>query len=242
MVRQWQDDTSVRMEEEFMDRATYTNHAKAWDFVEEYAQARETDTVAQARRHGNLADLNQSSCSEAAFLEQLVQLTAATSVISVGTGNLVAIAGLVDGLQGSGQLTAVDSSMQGANAIRALFHQLSEATATSLRVVNAKPSVFLPRLNAGDYGLIVVSGEPSNYADTLAQSTRLLVDGGVIVFSDALAMQSSSDGGVVNPADRTDTTVVTRALLNAIDTDESLRGVLLPIGTGLMMAIKHAAR
>ena len=108
--------------------------------------------------------------------------------------------------------------------------------------MNARPSVFLPRLNASDYGLIVVSGDPRNYTDTLAQSTRLLIDDGIIVFSDVLAMQASSEGGVVNPADRTDAAVAMRQLMSSIDADESLHGVLLSIGTGLLLAIKHAAR
>ena len=71
---------------------------------------------------------------------------------------------LINGLDNAGQLTAVDSSTQGIALIRKLFNRLSDDTETTLRAVNASAGVFLPRLNAENYDLIVVAGDPENYA------------------------------------------------------------------------------
>ena len=227
-----------------MDRASYTNHAKAWEFVEEYASARQDGLVdglvATARDQALATGFPESSAMQASLLRLLVRLTSSTSVISVGTGNLVEVAALVDGLAGHGQLTAVDSSAPGAEAVKALVHTVAEASETSLRVVHARPGSFLPRLNAHDYDLIVVSGEVQNYLDTLDQSPRLLSEHGTIVFTDMLAYGSDLDRGVFNPADRDPTTVAMRDLLNRIADDDRLDHALLPVGTGVCIAVNCA--
>ena len=77
----------------------------------------------------------------------------------MGTGSLVETLQLAYALDNKGQLTAVDSTAQGITLIRKAFAELQDETATTLRAVNAPASVFLPRLNANDYDLIVVAGD-----------------------------------------------------------------------------------
>lgn len=225
-----------------MDRGTYTNHAKAWEFVEEYASARQHDLITMARRQAAATGFPHSSAMQAALLSMLVHLTSSRSVISVGTGNLVEVAALIDGLAGHGQLTAVDSSPEGAEAIKSSVRTISEATDTSLRVVHAQPGIFLPRLNAQDYDLIVVSGDAGNYPDTLAQSHRLLSEHGAIVFTDVLAYGSDPERGVFNPADRDAATVTMRDLLDRIADDDQFEDALIPVGTGICVAISCEGR
>ena len=235
-------------ERALMDRASYMNHARAWEFVEAYASARTERFVAMAMEQARATSLNPSSAMQAALLSALVRLTNSASVISVGTGNLAEVAALIDGLDGHGQLTAVDSSLEGADAVRALIRSIGESSDTSLRAVHASPGIFLPRLNAQDYDLIVVSGQASNYSDTLEQSHRLLGDQGVIVFTDVLAFANThhethheshhdeSPSGIFNPADRSVKTVAMRGLLDALDADERIEHTLLPVGTGVCIA------
>ena len=144
---------------------------------------------------------------------------------------------LAHALDNKGLLTAVDSTAQGIALIRKAFAELQDETDTTLRAVNAPASVFLPRLNANDYDLIVVAGDAENYAATFAQASRLLRAHGVIVFTDVLALEDGQ-GGVINPADRSDKAIAMRELLTTVEDDEGFESTLTPDGTGLLIAYK----
>lgn len=217
-----------------MDRAQYANLAKCWEFTEEHARERESEDLLEARTVADQVGLPQSSSAQAQLLAAFVRMSGASSVIAVGTASLVETLQLVNALDHHGQLTAVDSSAQGIALIRKAFATLQDNTDTSLRAVNAPASVFLPRLNAHDYDLIVVAGDIENYSATFAQASRLLRDHGTIVFTDALA-----DGGVVNPADRGDKAVAMRELIATVEEDHEFDSTLTPDGTGLLIAVKR---
>ena len=162
-----------------------------------------------------------------------------SSVIAIGTGSVVETMQLINGLDNAGQLTAVDSSTQGIALIRKLFNRLSDDTETTLRAVNASAGVFLPRLNAENYDLIVVAGDSENYAAAFAQAPRLLKPHAAIVFTDVLAFDSAtSAGGVLNPANRDAKSIAMRELLETVESDERFVTALTPTGTGLLVAVK----
>ena len=158
---------------------------------------------------------------------------------AIGTGSVVETMQLINGLDNAGQLTAVDSSTQGIALIRKLFNRLSDDTETTLRAVNASAGVFLPRLNAENYDLIVVAGDSENYAAAFAQAPRLLKPHAAIVFTDVLAFDSAtSAGGVLNPANRDAKSIAMRELLETVESDERFVTALTPTGTGLLVAVK----
>ena len=200
-----------------MDRTQYTNLAKAWEFTEEHARERESDALTDTRTAADESGQLQGS--------------------AVGTGSLVETLQLAHALDNKGLLTAVDSTAQGIALIRKAFAELQDETDTTLRAVNAPASVFLPRLNANDYDLIVVAGDAENYAATFAQASRLLRVHGVIVFTDVLALEDGQ-GGVINPADRSDKAIAMRELLTTVEDDEGFESTLTPDGTGLLIAYK----
>ena len=183
-----------------MDKTSYANLARAWEYVEDHAYSRQTQALLDAREQAAQCGLAQGSAAQAQLLHTLACMMRSTSVITIGSGSLVEIVQLVDALHGTGQLTAVDSSTQGIALIRKMFFALSDTTQTTLRAVNAPVNVFLPRLNGTDYDLIVVSGDATNYLDTFAQAPRLLREHGVIVFTDMLAFEGDeANGGVPIP-------------------------------------------
>ena len=145
-----------------MDRTQYTNLAKAWEFTEEHARERESDALTDTRTAADESGQLQGSAAQACLLGMLVRITGAASVIAVGTGSLVETLQLAHALDNKGLLTAVDSTAQGIALIRKAFAELQDETDTTLRAVNAPASVFLPRLNANDYDLIVVAGDAEN--------------------------------------------------------------------------------
>jgi len=111
--------------------------------------------------------------------------------------------------------------LRGIALIRKLFNRLSDDTETTLRAVNASAGVFLPRLNAENYDLIVVAGDSENYAAAFAQAPRLLKPHAAIVFTDVLAFDSAtSAGGVLNPANRDAKSIAMRELLETVESDE----------------------
>ncbi|RSX49563.1 methyltransferase [Bifidobacterium castoris] len=221
-----------------MDKRTYDNHAKAWVCIEDHESAREPRIVRDARKLAQQAELAPCPASEGFLLNAFAQMTKATSAIVVGTGSLVETAQLVEGLAGAGKLTAVDSSAAGVAAIRAFFSGIDDTTRTTLRAVNATPSVFLQRLNGNDYDLIVVAGDASNYMPVFDQAPRLLRRGGAVVFTDALATRAPhAKGGLTNPADRGEKAVLMRALLERIEDDERFVSAMTPTGDGVLIAV-----
>ena len=199
------------MKERIMDRTQYTNLAKAWEFTEEHARERESDALTDTRTAADESGQLQGSAAQARLLGMLVRITGAASVIAVGTGSLVETLQLAHALDNKGLLTAVDSTAQGIALIRKAFAELQDETDTTLRAVNAPASVFLPRLNANDYD--------------------------VIVFTDVLALEDGQ-GGVINPADRSDKAIAMRELLTTVEDDEGFESTLTPDGTGLLIAYK----
>ncbi|NMM99462.1 methyltransferase [Bifidobacterium sp. DSM 109958] len=223
-----------------MDKTSYTNLAKAWQYAEDAAAATDPRTLTALRASAESQGFAQDSAAQDDFLRLLVRMTGARSIIAIGTGAVAQTYQLIDGLGGSGLLTAVDSSPAGASAIRAMFNALDDDTDATLRVVNVAVGQFLPRLNAADYDLIVVSGEASNYAPAFAQAERLLRDGGAIIFTDALAFAApDARGGLLNPADRSPKAVTLRALIDEVRGDERFDTALVPVGTGLLVGVKR---
>ena len=120
-----------------MDRTQYTNLAKAWEFTEEHARERESDTLTDTRTATDESGQLQGSAAQARLLGMLVRITGAASVIAVGTGSLVETLQLAHALDNKGLLTAVDSTAQGIALIRKAFAELQDETDTTLRAVNA---------------------------------------------------------------------------------------------------------
>ena len=224
-----------------MDKTSYTNLSRAWEFAEDHAFSRQSPRIAAAREMAHKAGFPQGPAGQAELLSLLVRMTAASSVIMVGTGSVVETLQLAAGLDGAGQLTAVDSSAQGIALVRGLFSTMADQTTARLRAVNAPAQVFLPRLNAGDYDLIAVAGDSDNYAATFEQAPRLLRTHGVVAFTDVFALEdAAANGGTLNPADRSRKAVAMRELVPLVEADERFVTTLTPTGTGMLFAVKIA--
>lgn len=223
-----------------MNKNDYTNHAKAWQYVEQQASSHESEVLRQSRKTAQEAGLSTCTPAEAQVLNVLTRMMNDASIIMIGTGALVETAQLADGLRNTGKLTVVDSSAAGIDMVKELFNYLQEETPTTLRAVNAKPEVFLQRLNGDTYDLMVVNGDAGNYRPAYEQASRLLKKGGVLLLMDALCMESpDSKGGLPNAADRSPKTVMMRELLKPIQEDEAFTSTLTPVGNGLLIAVKN---
>ena len=93
---------------------------------------------------------------------------------------------------------------------------------------------MLPRLADGSYDMVVVDAVKAEYAEYLVEALRLLRHGGVVAFDNALR-----DGKVVDPTARDAESGALRELARAVRENTRLVPVMLPVGGGLLAAVRH---
>jgi predicted O-methyltransferase YrrM len=167
-----------------------------------------------------------------ATLRFLASVIDARSVVEVGTGTGVSSVWLLRGMRGDGVLTSVDLEAEHQRLAR---QTLTEAGIESrrFRLISGAAMDVLPRLTDGHYDLVFLDGDKSEYADYLAEATRLLRDGGVVAIDNALWHDKVADA-----AQRDNDTVTIRELGKALRDDERWLPLLLPVGDGLLVAKK----
>lgn len=230
-----------------MDAGESNTLARACRSIESMMRAEEPDIIVDARERCEAADLPQGLASQAAFLRTQANAIGARSAILIGTACVIEALHLLLALAGDrpyiGQLTVVDSNPEACDLLRQAFargvasHDYDRRT--KLRVVSADVARFLPRLNAGDYDLMAVSGQMGNYRPAIDEANHLLRRGGLLMVADALALASDEDeGGILNPASRSPKATGMRSLIPELLEDERFVTSLVPVGTGLLLAFK----
>ena len=228
-----------------MERNEALNLAKAWEYTDRLALSAEPAGVQDVREDAIELGFQPSSPMQAQWLAMMVRLIRAESVLVLGTGDAVEIAQILiamDALDKStaGQLTVVDSSHRGAVLVRSIPARLEQPIRTRLRVANTSAQLFVPRLNADDYDVVIIDGDMSNYEDMLDHAYRVLRTGGVLLLADAFAQRGEdSQGGVINPADHAPKAVLMRELTEQMVRDDRFAVHVLPIGTGIIVACKN---
>ena len=92
---------------------------------------------------------------------------------------------------------------------------------------------MLPRLTDGGYDIVFCDADKHDYPSYLTAALRLLRPGGVVAFDNALWHDRVAD-----PSQRDEETTVIRDLGKEIAGNDSLVPVLLPVGDGLLVAVK----
>ena len=92
----------------------------------------------------------------------------------------------------------------------------------------------LPRMTDGAYDLVFIDADKPNYAAYAEHAIRLLRSGGVLALDNMLWHDKVAD-----PAARDADTTVLRDLGKALRDDERLITTLLPVGDGLLVAVKR---
>jgi predicted O-methyltransferase YrrM len=90
----------------------------------------------------------------------------------------------------------------------------------------------LPRLSDAAYDIVFCDADPRDYLDYLPAALRLLRTGGIVAFNNALQAGASGDEEAQD--------AITLDLATTVRADERLVPVLLPLGDGLLAAIKRA--
>lgn len=167
-----------------------------------------------------------------AALRAFAVLVGAQHVVELGTGAGVSTLWLLRGLQPDGVLTSIDPEPEHQRLAKL---SLREAGVPSgrVRLITGRALDVLPRLSDGAYDLVLCDGAVGEAVDYLPAALRLLRTGGLVVFAGALA-----GGRVADPSARDAETLAARELARVVREETRLVPALLPLGTGLLAAVK----
>jgi predicted O-methyltransferase YrrM len=166
-------------------------------------------------------------------LRLLAAAGAAKAVVEIGTGTGVSGLWLLAGMRADGILTTIDVESEHQRMARMIFAEAGYQ-ASRTRIIAGRALDVLPRLADGVYDLVFVDGDPDEYAACVAAAARLLRTGGVLAVNAALA-----GGRVADPAARDPQTVPLRELLRSVREAEEWLPALLPVGDGLLAAVRR---
>ena len=203
----------------------------SWAFAENFLG--ESEQASQARDKAaqlGVAPLGRGSASALTFLARLVQ---ARAVVEVGTGSGVSGLALFAGMQPDGVLTSVDIEPEHQQAAREAFLGVGIPT-QRFRLIAGPALSVLPRLSDRGYDMVFIDADKAEYAEYVEEGLRLLRHGGVLALDNALWHDRTADDSHIDAE-----TEAIRKALNIVRDDENLLSSLLPVGDGLLVAVKQ---
>lgn len=191
----------------------------------------EDEVLTAARERAAEVGAPAVSPTAGATLRFLAAVVGARAAVDVGTGAGVAAVWLLRGMRPDGVLTSVDAEAEHQRLAR---ETLAEAgfSPSRARLIAGDAGDVLPRLSDGAYDLVFCSGRASDYAGYLAEAARLLRPGGVAAFNGMVRGRMTESGS------RDPEVVALRGLLTSLRDDERWVPTLLPVDTGLLVAVR----
>jgi predicted O-methyltransferase YrrM len=136
-------------------------------------------------------------------------------------------------MRSDGVLTSIDVEAEHQRMARVAFTEDGVAS-SRIRLIKGRALEVLPRLADESYDMVVIDATRSEYMEYLREALRLLRYGGVVAFDNAL-----QGGRVADPAARDANSVALRELARTIRDHDRLMPAMLPVGDGLLVAVRH---
>ncbi|OYN89583.1 O-methyltransferase [Parenemella sanctibonifatiensis] len=205
--------------------------AASWTWAETLSPGSEPATAARAAAH----DLGIDCVSEgvAAALTVMAAAINATAVVEIGTGAGVSGLALFDGMNPEGVLTSVDIETEHQLHARQAFTQAG-LPRQRYRLIAGEALTVLPKLSDSAYDMVLIDGDKLEYGEYVEQALRLLRPGGVLALHHALWSDKVADKN-----NDEDETIIIREAVEAITENEDLSLALLPVGDGLLLAVRR---
>ena len=200
----------------------------SWKYAEEFVV--EPAPIASARQHSLEHGVDAVSPAVGAQLALLAAAVSATTIVEIGTG--VGVSGLWM-LKGAPEadLTSIDTEPDYHEAARNAFTEAGFSPART-RLIGGRALDVLPRMNDSAYDLVLIDADPANVLAYVEHGLRLARPGGVVAVPHALWR-----GRVADPAQRDDTVVEFRTLLDAVRENPSVTASLSIAGDGLLQLV-----
>ncbi|MGW1926301.1 O-methyltransferase [Streptomyces massasporeus] len=186
-----------------------------------------------ARERAREAGLPSVSPGTGGALRLLAATADAKAVAEIGTGTGVSGIYLLLGMRPDGVLTTVDLQPERQQLAKTAFRAAGFA-GNRARFIPGRALDVLPRLADGGYDLVFCDGDRLEYLDYLAESLRLLRPGGLVCFEGVFADGRTVDSGA-QPAE----VQRVRELLRTVRESQELIPSLLPVGDGLLCAVRR---
>jgi predicted O-methyltransferase YrrM len=154
-------------------------------------------------------------------------------VVEIGTGCGVSGIWLLRGMLPDGVLTSVDVEPEHQRLARQAFADAGFRT-NRYRLIGGRALDVLPRLTDGGYDMVCCDADKQEYPEYLSAALRLLRPGGIVTFDNALWHDQVPD-----PAYQDEDTTAIREVCDRLRTDEQVVPLLLPVGDGLLAAVKR---
>lgn len=199
---------------------------------------REPDVLQKLRQETAQHPMSQMQIApeQGQFMALLVQLLGATKTLEIGvfTGYSALVVALA--LPAEGQVIACDVSEDYTTIARRYWQLAGVSHKIDLRIAPALETLdhLLADGQANTFDFAFIDADKSNYAHYYERSLQLVRPGGLIAIDNVLW-----SGRVADPETNDNRTNAIRALNQALHTDERVTLSLVPIGDGLMLAMKR---
>ena len=203
----------------------------SWAYSEEFIA--ETEAIEKARARGEELGCTPIMPGAGSVLRLLAAAVNAKTVVEVGTGAGVSGLWLLSGMPSDGILTTIEVEAEHQREAKKAYAAAGIAPQRT-RVITGRALDVLPRLTDGAYDMVVIDADKAEYPQYVEQALRLLRSGGVLALDNMLWHDKVAD-----PATRDETTTILRDLGKELRDNESLRPCLLPVGDGVLAAVKR---
>jgi len=172
-----------------------------------------------------------------AALRFLACAVGARTAVEIGTGCGSSGIWLLRGMRPGSTLTKPEYQRMARKA----FTQAGFAQ-NQCRLILGRALDVLPRLSDGAYDMVFCDADPRDYPDYLSAALRLLRTGGIVAFNNSLLAGTSGIAGDdgLDDAPATGPAGQVAGLADQVRADERLVPVLLPLGDGLLAAVKRS--
>ncbi|WP_079132884.1 O-methyltransferase [Streptomyces nanshensis] len=213
------------------------NRQSSWAFADAYgaelADDAENAALRWARERAQYAGVRAVSAATGATLRLLAATADAKAVAEIGTGTGVSGIHLLAGMRSDGVLTTVDTDPEQQQTARQAFRAAGFA-GNRARFIPGSALDVMPRLADRGYDLVFCDGDRSECMEYFAEALRVLRPGGLVCFEGVFA-----NGRTVDSAAQPAEVRRLRELLGAVRENKALVPTLLPVGDGLLCAVKR---